>query len=418
VLTYIEPCFKSLFVYKYLIIQDLPMMYLRGGAVLPIGLPLNHVGEAKLDDNLSLIIALDENGKAEGVLFEDDGDGYEFLQGNYLLTYYVAELHSSVVTVKVARTEGSWKRPNRNLKINILLGGGAMVSTHGIDGEDLHLTMPTESEVSSLVATSELELKKRFEMVRPIPDIDKPLGKEVAELSEIPIDLNGEDWLVKVVPQIGGRIISMTHLPSDSQWLHSTNRINGYEEYNAAEDTAGCTEEYKVIRRYREQSGKEESICLEGDIGGGLVLQRQISICKENPKIVKIDSSIRAKQGADHSGGFSGLACLRVRPSFILQYPTEVSVVFTASNGIKREILPDSGELTFEGVLRPNGEWMLVDKRTNLSLVNCFDLSQVSICKLHWGTDHLNMELWSEQRAVSKDTPLRICHHYEVRKIN
>jgi hypothetical protein len=38
------------------------MMYLRGGAVLPIGLPLNHVGEAKLDDNLSLIIALDENG--------------------------------------------------------------------------------------------------------------------------------------------------------------------------------------------------------------------------------------------------------------------------------------------------------------------------------------------------------------------
>jgi hypothetical protein len=211
-----------------------------------------------------------------------------------------------VVTVKVARTEGSWKRPNRNLKINILLGGGAMVSTHGIDGEDLHLTMPTESEVSSLVATSELELKKRFEMVRPIPDIDKPLGKEVAELSEIPIDLNGEDWLVKVVPQIGGRIISMTHLPSDSQWLHSTNRINGYEEYNAAEDTAGCTEEYKVIRRYREQSGKEESICLEGDIGGGLVLQRQISICKENPKIVKIDSSIRAKQGADHSGGFSG----------------------------------------------------------------------------------------------------------------
>lgn len=62
----------------------------------------------------------------------------------------------------------------------------------------------------------------------------------------------------------------------------------------------------KMHRRYREQSGKEESICLEGDIGGGLVLQRQISICKENPKIVKIDSSIRAKQGADHSGGFSG----------------------------------------------------------------------------------------------------------------
>jgi hypothetical protein len=66
-------------------------------------------------------------GKAEGVLFEDAGDGYTFTQGDYLLTYYIAELHSSVVIVKVLKSEGSWKRPKRNLKINILLGGGAMV---------------------------------------------------------------------------------------------------------------------------------------------------------------------------------------------------------------------------------------------------------------------------------------------------
>jgi alpha-glucosidase len=66
-------------------------------------------------------------GKAEGVLFEDAGDGYKFTQGEYLLTCYTAELHSSVVTVKVFKSEGSWNRPKRNLKINILLGGGAMV---------------------------------------------------------------------------------------------------------------------------------------------------------------------------------------------------------------------------------------------------------------------------------------------------
>ena len=66
-------------------------------------------------------------GKAEGVLFEDAGDGYGFTQGNYLLTYYVAEVHSSVVSVKVLKTEGSWKRPKRNLHISLLLGGGSMV---------------------------------------------------------------------------------------------------------------------------------------------------------------------------------------------------------------------------------------------------------------------------------------------------
>lgn len=66
-------------------------------------------------------------GKAEGFLFEDDGDGYEFTQGNYLLTHYVAELQSSVVTVSVHKTEGSWERPKRHLHIQLLLGGGAMV---------------------------------------------------------------------------------------------------------------------------------------------------------------------------------------------------------------------------------------------------------------------------------------------------
>ncbi|KAM0903799.1 hypothetical protein ACQ4PT_018437 [Festuca glaucescens] len=397
--------------------HDLPVMYLQGGAILPVGLPIKHVGDASLEDDLSLLVSLDENGKAEGILFEDAGDGYGFTQGNYLLTYYVAEVHSSVVSVKVLKTEGSWKRPKRNLNISILLGGGAMISSRGVDGEELHLTMPSQSEVSTLVATSELELKRRLEMIRPIPDIDEPSGQEGAELSKIPVDLKSGDWLLKVVPWIGGRIISMTHLPTDSQWLHSRIEINGYEEYSGTEyRSAGCTEEYKVVKRYLEQSGEEESICLEGDIGGGLVLQRHISILQDNAKIVQIDSSIQARSVGAGSGGFSRLVCLRVHPTFTLLHPTEVVVAFTAINGSKQEVSPESAEVTFEGDLRPNGEWMLVDKCAGVSLVNRFEISQVSKCLVHWGTGDLNMELWSEERPVSKDTPLRICHHYELRQ--
>ena len=36
------------------------------------------------------------------------------------------------------------------------------VSADGVDGGEIHLTMPSESQVSSLVATSELEHKKRL----------------------------------------------------------------------------------------------------------------------------------------------------------------------------------------------------------------------------------------------------------------
>jgi alpha-glucosidase len=36
------------------------------------------------------------------------------------------------------------------------------ISSRGDDGEEIHLTMPSQSEVSTLVATSELELKRRL----------------------------------------------------------------------------------------------------------------------------------------------------------------------------------------------------------------------------------------------------------------
>ena len=75
----------------------------------------------------SLIIFNVFTGKGKGVLYEDDGDGYGFTLGAYLLTHYVAELESSVVTVQVSRTEGSWTRPKRRLHVQILLGGGAKV---------------------------------------------------------------------------------------------------------------------------------------------------------------------------------------------------------------------------------------------------------------------------------------------------
>lgn len=72
-------------------------------------------------------------GKAVGCLFEDDGDGYEYTRGGYLLTTYIAERQSSVVTVKVLKTEGSWKRPNRHLQVKLLLGKGAKVYNSNLD---------------------------------------------------------------------------------------------------------------------------------------------------------------------------------------------------------------------------------------------------------------------------------------------
>lgn len=47
---------------------------------------------------------------------------------------------------------------------------------------------------------------------------------------------------------------------------------------------------------------------LEGDIGGGLVLQRRICIPKDNVKAFQIDSNIVARKVGAGSGGFSRCA--------------------------------------------------------------------------------------------------------------
>ncbi|KAK1303181.1 hypothetical protein QJS10_CPB11g00075 [Acorus calamus] len=394
---------------------DLPILYLQGGSIIPVGPPHEHVGESKLTDDVSLYVALDEHGKAEGVLFEDGGDGYEFTKGDYILTYYVAELHSSSFTLKVSKTEGSWKRPKRALHVHLLLGGGSMIDAHGIDGEEIQIDMPLEPDVSNLVAISENQYRMQLAKAKQIPDIHELPGRKGMELARTPVELKSGDWVLKVVPWVGGRMLSMMHLPSGTQWLHSRVEVDGYEEYSGVEyRSAGCTEEYIVTGRNLEQSGEEESLNLEGDVGGGLVIQRKISIPKENPQLVQIDSGIVARSVGAGSGGFSRLVCLRVHPVFTLLHPTEVFVAFTSINGSKQEIRPEAGEQWFEGDLRPNGEWMLVDKCLGLSLVNRFHLDEVNKCMVYWGTGQVNMELWSEERPVSKDTPLKISHNYQV----
>jgi alpha-glucosidase len=313
-----------------------------------VGPAIQHVGEVKPTDDLLLLVALDEHGKAKGVLFEDDGDGYEFTRGGYLLTTYVAELESSVVTVKISKTEGSLRRPKRQLHVQLLLGGCAKLDAWGIDGEVIQVRMPSEDEVSKLVSASEKQYKIRMESARRIPDLEKVSGHKGIELSSTPIELKSSVWDLKVVPWIGGRIISMEHLPSGTQWLHSRVEVNGYEEFSGTEyRSAGWSEPYNVIERNLEQAGERESLMLEGDIGGGLVIERQISFPEDNSNIFRIDSRILARKVGAGSGGFSRLVCLRVHPMFTLLHPTESYVSFTSIDGSKHEVWPEFNEKFF-----------------------------------------------------------------------
>jgi len=98
-----------------------PNLLMRGGSIVPLGRVIQNTTEKSLNP-LTLLVCLDELGKARGVLYEDAGDGYGYQHGKYLLTPYSAEKKGNKVTVKIAEEEGNMKRPHRAANIEIITG--------------------------------------------------------------------------------------------------------------------------------------------------------------------------------------------------------------------------------------------------------------------------------------------------------
>jgi alpha-glucosidase len=103
--------------------RDLPVLLLGAGHVLPVGPIMQHSGEKPLDE-LELIVCLDEDGKAEGMLYEDAGDGYGYRDGEYRLTRYTAVGREGIAIVTSEVIEGDWPRAERPVTVRVLSEAG------------------------------------------------------------------------------------------------------------------------------------------------------------------------------------------------------------------------------------------------------------------------------------------------------
>jgi hypothetical protein len=159
----------------------------------------------------------------------------------------------------------------------------------------------------------------------------------------------------------------------------------------------------------------EEFLGLEGDIGGGLIMSRDILVAKDSPDKVKITSKIEARSVGLGSDGTSRLVRLRVHPLMKLAHPLASVVKYTSIEGTEyvHQANIKFGEISIEGTDRPNGEWRLEDTETGMALINRFDVNQVTLCLISWGPGSVTLELWSEERPVSAETPIVISHEYE-----
>lgn len=113
-----------------------PDLYLRGGAIVPVG-PLQQFVDEKPLDPLTLYISLDAQGTAVGVLYEDAGDGWEFLRGEYLQSRYSAKTQDGQVVVTV-ESLGKQARPDRELIVRLITQDGVR-EARGRDGQEIRV---------------------------------------------------------------------------------------------------------------------------------------------------------------------------------------------------------------------------------------------------------------------------------------
>ncbi|CAI5528276.1 unnamed protein product [Closterium sp. Naga37s-1] len=191
----------------------------------------------------------------------------------------------SVVEVKVASEEGSWKRPRRKLVARVLLGDGAYVQAEGWDGDAISVPLPSAAEADRLVAAAVEEEKALMEAAPILPDGAKEDGEDGGGEALAATNMAAGDLQCHVVLKHGGRLDSLFHYPSGQELLESRFEEGGYEEYSESEyRSPGCQEQYHVVCEQRDHStGGSHRMIVQGDIGSGLIMRRCFSLGQPIP---------------------------------------------------------------------------------------------------------------------------------------
>lgn len=103
-------------------------VYIRPGAVVPIGNVIQSTTEYK-SDSLTLLVNPLESGLATGILYHDDGDGFGYQANNYALHEFSITKHNNdTLKVVISQIEGS-KNVSRVYRTGLVTDNGIVYST-------------------------------------------------------------------------------------------------------------------------------------------------------------------------------------------------------------------------------------------------------------------------------------------------
>ncbi|MBQ9668467.1 MAG: DUF5110 domain-containing protein [Prevotella sp.] len=104
-----------------------PTLRQRPGSIIPLANLAQSTATLRTD-SLTLLVSLDADGRATGTLYEDQGDGYAYRQGDYSLSRLEASLAKRQLTVSLHPTEGHRAQPQRWLRIACVRDGRVQLS--------------------------------------------------------------------------------------------------------------------------------------------------------------------------------------------------------------------------------------------------------------------------------------------------
>jgi alpha-glucosidase len=115
-----------------------PQLKIRGGAIIPLGKAVQNTTENSLEE-ITIVICLDDQGKAEGQLYEDAGDGFGYTQGDYRLTHFAAKRENNRVTVTLER-KGRMPALDRNVSVELITDSG-VIKAAGREAKAIEIKM-------------------------------------------------------------------------------------------------------------------------------------------------------------------------------------------------------------------------------------------------------------------------------------
>jgi len=99
-----------------------PYLAQRPGSIIPMANLYQNTVEMKTD-SLTLLVNPDSEGRAEGRLYEDAGDGFDYQQGQFAEYKLQASTEGKKLTVSLRQVDGKNKEKQRTLRVGIVCDG-------------------------------------------------------------------------------------------------------------------------------------------------------------------------------------------------------------------------------------------------------------------------------------------------------